>query len=201
MKYRIICLLGLVFIITGCHGPSGFETYYVPENIEKTYHEVEESKVVQVGVKNPEEIRRKHYPEAVLIGTSEFIGTYESESALENFAEDIGSDVVIWYSRWIKSTTTTGYHYYTDVETYRYPRYRHGRTGRGDVTVYRDRVEPYTYTVQIFEHAALFLRTKNAVNTKDDDDDKKDKKDRDRRKKKDRKLEVEGKEILKGDTQ
>ena len=161
---RLPALLFLCLLATGCGVNSDFATYFVPESLDVEYPEVEDARVMQVGVKNPEEIRRQLLPDAILVGSSEFRGTAQSESALEDFAKSIGADVVIWYSRWMDTITTTGYHHFTDYETHpMYYRYRCGRRGYGYVTMMTDRVEPYTITTEYFEHAAIFLRTKKAV--------------------------------------
>ncbi len=166
----VLTLVGAIIAgLAGC-APPGYERYFVPQNMEIRYAAVDEDhvRIMEIGEKDPEEVGRRLFPDAEIVGSSEFVGSFADTGDLDEFAAARGANIVLWHTRWLDSTTEVGYHRYLEPER----RVIVGRTRRGKVvtdstTVYRHDYVPYSYTEHIFRHHVLFLRTGDRLGGKE----------------------------------
>ena len=160
MKHLLPVVVGvLVAGLCGGCAPSVFKRTYVPHEAGRQYASIDEDevKVVELPMREPDEVYEESYPDAALIGEARFEGPAGSREAAASFAASVGADVVLWHKAWVATT----------VDRYAQPRPRYTtstvRTAGGDVVAVPNRETDIGQTAhvrQLYRHHVLYLRTK-----------------------------------------
>lgn len=161
MRYKLITLSTLLaaFMLAASGCTTAFERHYVPHNLHENYPTVQNVKVVRVGTQDIEAVRERLYPDAVMLGSSEFAGRNEPESDLKRFARSIGADTVLWSQQWLGATVGTRYHTIPRTESATVTTQQNGTTTTTHITRRSQDYVPYTDTQMFYEHQVVFLRS------------------------------------------
>ena len=122
-RWRLIAVVLGAVALGGCQ--SDFQAYYIPQTPGQQFAPIQASavRVYRLGARNLEQVRKRLYPKATIVGESQFYSVGEDVEELRKFAASIGADVALWQEVWVGMTLEddTGFGWRGRLRYYWYP--------------------------------------------------------------------------------